>query len=90
MTIRHKGLRRWIQNGDSSRLPQNHLPRIAAILRALRSAISPHDLNVPGWRLHPLSGQREGFWAVQVSAHWRIVFHFVASEARDVDLVDYH
>ena len=89
MTIRHKGLRRLIESGDSSRLPHDRLLRIAAILRALRSAVSPQGLNVPGWRLHPLSGNRKGFWAVRVSANWRIVFRFVAGEVRDVDLIDY-
>ena len=85
MTIRHKGLRRGIERGDPSRLL-----RIAAILRALQSAVSPQDLHVPGWRLHPLSGKRKVFWAVPVSRNWRIVFRFVAGEVRDVDLVDYH
>ncbi len=90
MTIRHKGLRRWIESGDASHLPQDRLLRIAAIMRALRSAVSPQDLDVPGWRLHPLSGDRKGFWSVRVSRNWRIIFRCVDGEVRDVDLVDYH
>ena len=89
MTIRKKGPRRWIERGDPSRLPQNRLLRIAAILRALQSAVSPQDLHVPGWQLHSLSSNRKGFWAATVSRNWRIVFRFVAGEGRDVDLVDY-
>lgn len=90
VTIRHKGLRRWIERGAPSRLPQNRLLLIAAILRALQSAVSSQDLHVPGWQLHPLSGNRKGFWAVTVSRNWCIVFRFVAGDVRDVDLVDCH
>ena len=90
MTVRHKGLRLWLESGDASRLPPDRMSRIAAILRALRSAVSPQDLDMPGWRLHPLSGDRKGFWSVKVCRHWRIIFRFVDGDARDVDLVDYH
>ncbi len=90
MTVRDEGLRRWVESGDTSRLPANRLRRIGAILRALRAATSPLDLDLPGWRLHPLKGDRKGQWSVQVDRTWRIVFRFVDGEARDVDLLDYH
>ena len=45
---------------------------------------------LPSFRLHPLKGDRKGFWAVTVSANWRIVFHFADGNAFDVDLIDYH
>ncbi len=41
-------------------------------------------------RLHPLKGDREGEWAVDVSRIWRITFRFVDGDVRDVDLVNYH
>ncbi len=46
-------------------------------------------MNLPGFRLHPLIGNRKGFWAITVRANWRIVFRF-EDGAADVDLVDYH
>ena len=57
-----------------------------------REARRPRDMNRPGLRLHPLTGDRRGQWSVWVwvSGNWRIVFRFVDSEAVDVDLVDYH
>ena len=45
-------------------------------------------LDRPGYRLHRLKGDRRGLWSV--SGNWRIVFRFVAGEAVDVDLIDYH
>ena len=47
-------------------------------------------MNGPGHRLHPLTGNRLGQWAVWVSGNWRPVFAFTGNDAADVDLVDYH
>ena len=47
-------------------------------------------MDVPGWRLHPLKGQRLGFWAVDVSRNYRIIFRFESGHATDVDMLDYH
>jgi proteic killer suppression protein len=44
-------------------------------------------MNVPGWRLHPLTGELTGHWAVWVSGNWRLIFAF---EGEDAVLVDYH
>jgi len=47
-------------------------------------------MNVPGWRLHPLHGDRKGRWAAAVSANLRLTFVFDGEDAVDVDLEDYH
>jgi proteic killer suppression protein len=60
------------------------------ILARLDAAATVSDMNLPGFRLHPLKGSRKGFWAVTVRANWRVVFRFTDGEARDVDYVDYH
>jgi proteic killer suppression protein len=46
-------------------------------------------MHLPGFRLHPLKGALNGFWAVTVRANWRVIFRFDAG-AEDVDYVDYH
>jgi proteic killer suppression protein len=47
-------------------------------------------MDFPGLRLHPLTGNLNGFWSVTVSANWRIVFRFEGIDVLDVDLMDYH
>jgi proteic killer suppression protein len=47
-------------------------------------------MDLPGLRRHPLKGKLKGFYAVQVSGNWRIVFRFDGEDAADVDLIDYH
>jgi proteic killer suppression protein len=60
------------------------------ILARLDAAETVADMDLPGFRLHPLKGEGKGFWAVTVRANWRVIFRFVAPDALDVDYVDYH
>ena len=47
-------------------------------------------MNLPGFRLHQLSGQLRGYYAVSVSGNWRVIFRFENGHAVDVDYLDYH
>ncbi len=60
------------------------------MLFALNTAAGPDNMNAPGYRLHALTGDRQGQWAVSVSGNWRLVFEFNGSDVVNVDLVDYH
>jgi proteic killer suppression protein len=88
--IRHKGLRRFYEKGDSRLLSQVKVDRIHMILSALDEAHTIADMNHPSLRLHALKGDLKGYCSVSVSANWRIIFRFENGKALDVDLVDYH
>ena len=47
-------------------------------------------MNLPGLDLHPLAGDRQGYWAVKVSGNWRITFRFLGKDVDAVDYEDYH
>jgi proteic killer suppression protein len=47
-------------------------------------------MNLPGYRLHQLKGNRTGTWSVTVSGNWRVTFSFDGEDAVAVDLEDYH
>ncbi len=65
--------------------------RIERRLAALDDAVSLADLGqFPGFKLHPLKGERKGEWAVGITGSWRITFRFVSEDVVDVDLEDYH
>ena len=53
-------------------------------------ARSPGDIDRPGYRLHPLRGDREVMWSIRISGNWRLTFRFEGYEVVDVDLIDYH
>lgn len=58
------------------------------MLDRLDAAIHPEDMRLPGYRLHALTGDRRGYFAVSVSGNWRLPFHFESEDATDVDLKD--
>lgn len=89
-TFRHKGLKRLFENDDLSGIRADQVRRIRDVLAHLDEAEHPADLNLPGYRLHPLRGELKGCWSLTISGNWRIVFRFEGGHAFDVDLVDYH
>lgn len=89
-SFRHKGLKRFYDLGDRSKLPPALVGRIEEILGLLDVATTVHDMDLPQFRLHPLTGDRKGQWAVTVRANWRIVFRFENGGASDLDFIDYH
>ena len=89
-SFRHRGLRLLHERGDASRVHAAQRTRIVRILGYLNMARTPRDMDFPGLRLHPLTGNLSGFWSVSVSGNWRIVFRFDDNHVVDVDLVDYH
>jgi len=64
--------------------------KLRDVLARLDAAHTVMDLDLPGFRLHPLKGEFKGFWAVTVRANWRVIFRFAEGAALDVDYVDYH
>lgn len=89
-SVRHKGLKRFIEDDDSSRLPADMVERIRIILTALADAATIDEMDLPSFRLHALRGDLSGFYAVTVRANWRIIFRFEDGDASDLDFVDYH
>lgn len=89
-SFKHKGLKRLFELDDRSLVRADLLRRVENILATLDAAESLRALDLPGYRLHQLKGDRKGFWAVTVRANWRIVFRFEDGDAFDVELTDYH
>lgn len=90
LSFRHKGLRRFFEGGDRRGIDAGQSGKISLILLALHSADEIAAVDLPSFRLHPLTGKMKGLWSVTVRANWRITFRFEGGNAYDVDLVDYH
>ena len=88
--FRHKGLRQLYDKGDRRKVLPDYADKIERIMARLDQAARPDDMDLPGYRLHPLKGSLAGFWSVTVSGNWRIVFRFEDGDVNDVDLIDYH
>ncbi len=88
--IKHRGLTRLYERGDRSGIRPDLADTVEDILARLDESETPQAMNLPGYRLHPLKGDRKGFWSVTVRANWRIVFRFEGADVLDVELTDYH
>lgn len=89
-SFRHRGLKRLFERDDPSGVRADQAGRVRDVLAHLDAATKPSDMDLPGYRLHPLKGDLKGFWSVTISGNWRIVFRFADGSAFDVDLTDYH
>ena len=88
--FRHKGLERLFLDGDTSGVNPQLAAKLRRMLVLLDKGKDPSALNLPGYRLHPLKGERKGQWSATVSGNWRLVFEFEGENANNIDLVDYH
>lgn len=89
-SFRHKGLRKFYEFNDHSGLNPQHCGKIKTILSVLEGAETLEEMKIAAFRLHPLTGDRKGFYAITVRANWRITFRFDKARAYDVNLEDYH
>ena len=48
---------------------------------AVDAATIIEDMEIPGYRLHPLKGKDKGRWSITVNGNWRLTFEFVDGDA---------
>jgi proteic killer suppression protein len=89
-SFKHKRLRKFYETGNKAGIKSSHNKKLRIQLTALNTATCIEDMDLPGFRLHPLKGNRKGFWAIDVSKNWRIVFKFEEGNVYVVDYEDYH
>lgn len=89
-SIRHEGLRRFHEAGSLGGIRPKHAKRLRMLLIALETAQVIGDMDIPGFKLHPLKGSERGRWSVWVNGNWRLTFEFRDGQAYLLDYEDYH
>lgn len=89
-SFKHKDLAKFFKTGSTAGIQAAHASRLRLILGRLHAATEPKDMDLPGLRLHELTGKRSGTWAVTVSGNWRVTFIFKGEDAEVVNYEDYH
>jgi len=89
-TFKHKGRRLYYEMGSTRGIQAKHTGRLRMQLAAFDSAMEVSDLDIPGYKLHQLKGDRKGIWAVSVSGNWRLTFEFRDGHVYLLDYEDYH
>ena len=92
-SIRHRGLRRLLEDDSPRFLRQSLVDRVRKIMTAL--VLAEHIGGFiahapPGWRAHRLSGERQNEWSVSVSGNWRVTFEEENGCIDRLNLEDYH
>lgn len=89
-SFNHKGLQSFFETGSKKGIPADQAKKIQLRLNTIDVATLIEDIDVTGWDLHELKGDRAGTWAIKVTGNYRITFQFINSDAYQVDLEDYH
>ncbi|AEG02499.1 type II toxin-antitoxin system RelE/ParE family toxin [Methylomonas methanica] len=89
-TFQHKGLKAFFETGGKAGINPDHAPKLKRQLTRLDIAKTADDVNLPGWRLHPQTGNLSGHYSIVVNGNWRITFTFDGEDVVLVDYLDYH
>lgn len=89
-SFRHKGLKTFFETGSVSGIQPQHANRLRMQLVALDTATTLEDMDIPGFKLHPLKGSDKGRWSIWVNGNWRVTFEFRDGQALALSYEDYH
>ena len=89
-SFRHKGLRQFFETGSAAGIQASHARRLRLQLSALDTAHVIEDLDIPGFRLHPLKGALKNRWSISVNGNWRLTFEFKDGDACVLNYEDHH
>jgi toxin HigB-1 len=91
VSFQHKGLKRLYEAGSRRGLRSDLVAKIEDTLHAIEQAQHVEQIGLfPGWKLHPLKGDRAGEWSVWVTGNYRLTFRVEGEDVSNLDLEDYH
>lgn len=88
--IKDAALRRLWEDGDGSKVGAKRERKARRILNALDVAVSPQELDIPGFGFHSLKGDRRETYAVWLTRNHRVTFRWSVIGPYDVQMEDYH
>ncbi|MHC4884775.1 MAG: type II toxin-antitoxin system RelE/ParE family toxin [Planctomycetota bacterium] len=90
ISFKHKGLEEFYSKGSTRGIQAKHSTKLRMQLIALDTAFSIADLDIPGYRLHPLKGKMKDRWSITVNGNWRLTFEFSNGNIHILNYEDYH
>lgn len=89
-SFKHKGLKKFFESGSKAGIQAKHKRRLRMQLAAIDTATVIDDVDLPGFKLHPLKGNRDDIWSITVNGNWRVTFEFREGNAFILNYEDYH
>lgn len=86
----HKGLQALFVSSSKAGIQAAHFRCLRLQLAKLDSVGVPDDMDLPGWKLHPLKGDMKDHWSVWVDQNWRMTFKIEDGHTTVVAYRDYH
>ena len=80
----------YFEFGNGMKLPKEQLNKIRRIITMLDAVSTEDDIKQLGLGVHKLKGEYAGYWALSVTANYRIIFRFQGGDVYDIDYIDYH
>ena len=91
VSFRNKEVERFWRHGEARGIARRYEAKLRAMLTAIEEAENLAELDsVPGWRLHPLKGDRRGAWSLKLTRNQRVTFRIEGSVVSEIDIEDYH
>lgn len=91
VSFRNRDLERLWRRDEARGVARQHAAKLRAMLTAIEEAENVAELaTLPGWRLHPLKGDRKGIWSLTVTRNHRLTFRIAGSVVSEIDFEDYH
>lgn len=87
-SFRYKGLKKFFDSGSAAGI--QHAKRLRMQLMALDTATTLEDMDIPGFKLHPLKSSDQNRGSVWVNGNWRVTFEFHEGHVFVLDYEDYH
>jgi proteic killer suppression protein len=80
----------FFEKGKTSDIQTQHAKKLRMQLAAIHTAQDIDDINLPGFSLHLLKGDRSNIWSISVNGNWRVTFEFTDGNAYILNYEDYH
>ncbi|MBI1215676.1 MAG: plasmid maintenance system killer [Alphaproteobacteria bacterium] len=89
-SFKNKGLQELDARGKTGKINKKFHARLLRMIDVLKNAESLDDVNLPGYKLHGLTGFKPKRYTISVNGPWRITFTFEDGNAAEVDFENYH
>lgn len=89
-SFKHKGLKKFFETGSIAGIQAKHERKLRMQLAAIDTASDIDDVDLPGYQLHSLKGDRTGIYSISVNGNWRVTFKFSEGNAYIINYEDCH
>lgn len=89
-TFKSKGLAELWSVGKTKKIDDKMWDRVLRRLDRLDAAVTPSEMDIPGFSFHALQGSKARRYTVHVNGPWCVTFEFEDGHAYRVDFEQYH